>query len=113
MAKRKRRAFTKAFKAQAVGIVRESGKPVGTVAREGRGAHRREPEGVWEPRNPRETGRRGLPPEPQAGGAIDARPRPGGPPPASLPGDDAVPPPVSHCPQHLGTAIRPGPAGPG
>ena len=34
MAKRKRRAFTKAFKAQAVGIVRESGKPVGTVARE-------------------------------------------------------------------------------
>ena len=34
MAKRKRRAFTKAFKAQAVGIVRDSGKPVGTVARE-------------------------------------------------------------------------------
>ena len=34
MAKRKRRAFTKEFKAQAVRIVRESGKPVGTVARE-------------------------------------------------------------------------------
>ena len=34
MAKRKRRAFTKAFKAQAVGIVRESGKSVGTVARD-------------------------------------------------------------------------------
>jgi len=34
MAKRKRRAFTKVFKAQAVGIVRDSGKPVGTVARE-------------------------------------------------------------------------------
>ena len=34
MAKRKRRAFTKEFKAQAVRIVRESGKSVGTVARE-------------------------------------------------------------------------------
>jgi len=34
MAKRKRRAFTREFKAQAVRIVRESGKPVGTVARE-------------------------------------------------------------------------------
>src|SRR5215831_17370519 len=34
MAKRKRRAFTKEFKAQAVRIVRESGKAVGTVARE-------------------------------------------------------------------------------
>ena len=34
MAKRKRRAFTKEFKVQAVRIVRESGKPVGTVARE-------------------------------------------------------------------------------
>jgi transposase len=34
MAKRKRRAFTKAFKAQAVGIVRKSGKSVGTVARD-------------------------------------------------------------------------------
>jgi transposase len=34
MAKRKRRAFTKEFKAQAVRVVRESGKPVGTVARE-------------------------------------------------------------------------------
>ena len=34
MAKRKRRSFTKEFKAQAVRIVRESGKPVGTVARE-------------------------------------------------------------------------------
>src|SRR5262245_14487293 len=34
MAKRKRRAFTTEFKAQAVRIVRESGKPVGTVARE-------------------------------------------------------------------------------
>src|SRR5215831_4631194 len=34
MAKRKRRAFTKEFKAQAVRIVRESGKTVGTVARE-------------------------------------------------------------------------------
>jgi transposase-like protein len=34
MAKRKRRAFTKEFKGQAVRIVRESGKPAGTVARE-------------------------------------------------------------------------------
>ena len=34
MAKRKRRSFTKEFKAQAVRIVRESSKPVGTVARE-------------------------------------------------------------------------------
>jgi transposase-like protein len=34
MAKRKRRAFTTEFKAQAVRIVRESGKSVGTVARE-------------------------------------------------------------------------------
>ena len=34
MAKRKRRAFTKEFKAQAVRIVRESGKRVGTVAQE-------------------------------------------------------------------------------
>ena len=34
MAKRKRRSFTTEFKAQAVRIVRESGKPVGTVARE-------------------------------------------------------------------------------
>jgi transposase len=34
MAKRKRRSFTKEFKAQAVHIVRDSGKPVGTVARE-------------------------------------------------------------------------------
>jgi len=34
MAKLKRRSFTKEFKAQAVRIVRESGKPVGTVARE-------------------------------------------------------------------------------
>ena len=34
MAKRKRRAFTKEFKAEAVRIVRESGKAVGTVARE-------------------------------------------------------------------------------
>ena len=34
MAKRKRRSFTKEFKAQAVRIVRESGKPAGTVARE-------------------------------------------------------------------------------
>jgi Transposase/Recombinase zinc beta ribbon domain len=34
MAKRKRRAFTKEFKVQAVRIVRESGKAVGTVARE-------------------------------------------------------------------------------
>ena len=34
MAKRKRRAFTKEFKAQAVRVVRESGKAVGTVARE-------------------------------------------------------------------------------
>ena len=33
MAKRKRRAFTKEFKAQAVRIVRESGKSVGAVAR--------------------------------------------------------------------------------
>src|SRR5437870_2797529 len=34
MAKRKRRAFTKEFKAQAVRIVRESGKSVPAVARE-------------------------------------------------------------------------------
>ena len=34
MAKRKRRSFTKEFKAQAVRIVRESRKAVGTVARE-------------------------------------------------------------------------------
>jgi transposase-like protein len=34
MAKRKRRAFTKEFKAQAARIVRESGKSVGAVARE-------------------------------------------------------------------------------
>ena len=34
MAKRKRRAFTKEFKAQAVRIVRDSGKSVGAVARE-------------------------------------------------------------------------------
>src|SRR5258708_34930313 len=34
MAKRKRRAFTKEFKAQAVRIVRESGKSVAAVARE-------------------------------------------------------------------------------
>ena len=32
MTKRKRRAFTKEFKAQAVRIVRESGKRVGIVA---------------------------------------------------------------------------------
>jgi transposase len=34
MAKRKRRAFTKEFKAQAVRLVRESGKSIGAVARE-------------------------------------------------------------------------------
>ena len=34
MAKRNRRAFTKEFKAQAVKVVRESGKSVGAVARE-------------------------------------------------------------------------------
>src|SRR4029434_6012975 len=34
MAKRKRRAVTREFKAQAVRIVRESGKSVGVVARE-------------------------------------------------------------------------------
>jgi len=34
MAKRKRRAFTKEFKAEAVRLVRESGKSVPTVARE-------------------------------------------------------------------------------
>src|SRR5437879_13581725 len=34
MAKRKRRAFTKEFKAQAVRIVRESGKAISAVARE-------------------------------------------------------------------------------
>jgi transposase InsO family protein/transposase-like protein len=34
MAKRKRRAFTPEFKEQAVRIVRESGKPIATVARE-------------------------------------------------------------------------------
>jgi transposase-like protein len=34
MAKRRRRAFTEEFKAQAVRVVRESGKSIGTVARE-------------------------------------------------------------------------------
>jgi transposase-like protein len=34
MAKRKRRAFTDEFKAQTVRLVRESGKSIGTVARE-------------------------------------------------------------------------------
>ena len=34
MAKRKRRAFTKAFKAQTVQLVRDSGKSVGAVARD-------------------------------------------------------------------------------
>ena len=34
MAKRKRRAFTKEFKAQTVRVVRESGKSVGAVARD-------------------------------------------------------------------------------
>jgi transposase-like protein len=34
MAKRKRRAFTQEFKAEAVRIVRDSGKTVGAVARE-------------------------------------------------------------------------------
>ncbi len=34
MAKRKRRSFTKEFKAQAVRVVQESGKPIGTVAHE-------------------------------------------------------------------------------
>jgi transposase len=34
MAKRKRRAFTPEFKAEAVRIVRDSGKTVGVVARE-------------------------------------------------------------------------------
>ena len=34
MAKRKRRAFTTEFKAEAVRLVRDSGKPVPTVARE-------------------------------------------------------------------------------
>ena len=34
MTKRKRRAFTTEFKEQAVRIVRESGKPIATVARE-------------------------------------------------------------------------------
>ena len=34
MARRKRRAFTNEFKAQAVRIVHETGKPVATVARE-------------------------------------------------------------------------------
>ena len=34
MAKRKRRAFTEEFKAQAVRVVRESGKSIGVVARE-------------------------------------------------------------------------------
>jgi len=38
MAKRKRRAFTKEFKAQAVRIVRESGKSVPAVARASRDA---------------------------------------------------------------------------
>jgi transposase len=34
MATRKRRAFTEEFKTQAVRVVRESGKSIGTVARE-------------------------------------------------------------------------------
>jgi transposase len=34
MAKRKRRAFTKEFKAQTVRLVRESGKSIGALARE-------------------------------------------------------------------------------
>ena len=34
MAKRKRRAFTREFKAQAVRVVRQSGKSVGAIARE-------------------------------------------------------------------------------
>jgi transposase len=34
MAKRKRRAFTKEFKAQTVRLVRDSGKSIGAVARE-------------------------------------------------------------------------------
>jgi transposase len=34
MAKRKRRAFTKAFKAQTVKLVRDSGRSVGAVARD-------------------------------------------------------------------------------
>jgi transposase len=34
MAKRKRRAFTDEFKAQTVRLVRDSGKSIGTVARE-------------------------------------------------------------------------------
>jgi transposase len=34
MAKRKRRAFTEEFKAQAVRVVRESGKSIGMVAQE-------------------------------------------------------------------------------
>jgi transposase len=34
MAKRKRRAFTKEFKAETVRLVRESGKSIGVVARE-------------------------------------------------------------------------------
>jgi transposase-like protein len=34
MAKRKRRAFTKEFKAEAVRVVQASGKTVGAVARE-------------------------------------------------------------------------------
>jgi transposase len=34
MAKRKRRAFTKEFKAQAVRLVRDSGKSIGVLARE-------------------------------------------------------------------------------
>ena len=34
MAKRKRRAFTKEFKAQTVRLVRDSGKSIGAIARE-------------------------------------------------------------------------------
>jgi transposase len=34
MAKRRRRAFTKEFKAQAVRLVRDSGKSIGVLARE-------------------------------------------------------------------------------
>ena len=34
MAKRKRRAFTKEFKAQTVRLIRDSGKPIGVLARE-------------------------------------------------------------------------------
>jgi len=59
MAKRKRRAFTKEFKAQAVRIVRESGKSVAAVARELDLTERRSGAGCGRGRSTRAGARRG------------------------------------------------------